>query len=69
MVVLPEWRVSFTGERPVWTLGLSAPRGLPGLRALQGQVYLTTAGGVRELGRLLADPDGLRVGMAVGVGF
>jgi hypothetical protein len=69
LVVLPEWRVSFTGERPVWTLGLSAPRGLPGLRALQGQVYLTTAGGVRELGRLLADPDGLRVGMAVGVGF
>jgi hypothetical protein len=67
--LLPEWRVSFSGHRPVWTLGVAVPGHVAGLPALDATLYLTNAGGVRELGRMLADPGGFRAGVVLGVGF
>jgi hypothetical protein len=73
LALLPEWRGSFTGERPVWSLGLApgGRRGLPGPGrwGLDVRLFVTNAAGPRELGRVLADPRGFRVGAVLGVGF
>lgn len=74
VAVLPEWRGSVTGERPVWSLGLAPSGGQPGAhrsgrRGLDVRAFVTNAGGPRELGRVLADPRGFRVGVVLGVGF
>jgi hypothetical protein len=67
--LLPEWRASFSGHRPVWTLGVAVPGHVAGISALDATLYLSNAGGARELGRMLADPGGFRAGVVLGVGF
>ena len=61
--VLPEWRGSLSGDPSVWALGLR----LPELGRLLADVFLTNAGSTLGLGRLLADPDGARVGLTLNV--
>lgn len=59
--VLPEWRGSFSGERPVWALGFR----LPEFGRMVADLFVTNAAGTFGLGRLLSDPDGARVGLAL----
>ena len=63
--VLPEWRVSLSGDPPVGALGLK----LPVIGHLAGQLFVTNAGSTVGLGRMLADPGGYRAGLKVRLTF
>jgi hypothetical protein len=69
LTALPEWRGSLTGESPVWSLGIELPGRVLGLSALDARLLVTNAAGLHELGRVLADPRGAKLGVAVGIGF
>lgn len=64
--LLVEGRASFSGEAPVWTAGLRSPRFLGRVAA---DLFFSTAASPWELGRLLPDPRGVRVGTIVRVAF
>lgn len=63
--LMAEGRASFSGEAPVWTAGLRSPAFGPAALDL----FLSTASSPWELGRLLPDPGGVRVGTTVRVAF
>lgn len=65
VVLLPEGRGSFTGERPLWALGLR----LPTVGRIQADLFLSNAGSTLGLGRVLPDPAGARVGLTMGAMF
>jgi len=63
--LVAEGRASFSGDGPVWTAGARSPA----FGRTSVDLFLSTATSPWELGRLLRDPGGVRMGAVVRVGF
>jgi hypothetical protein len=59
--VLPEWTASFSGERSTWAIGLRVPR----RGRLVADVFVANVGGTLDLGRMVGDARGARVGLTL----
>jgi hypothetical protein len=58
---LSEWTASLSGERSTWGIGLRLPR----RGRLLADVFVANVGGTLDLGRIVGDPRGARVGLTL----